>query len=552
MKKAVVLLSLTMMCRVALVRAGDANSPAVPQPQKTQVIILGTVHDLHYKNPHYSPSVLRDIILSLKPDAILNELPLSQVDPNGRPLFRDPNKNPEDWASDTVAAQLGLRQIPIDRPDREENRKKTNYYQRRKRAEKSLDKWMVEIAGKDPNCIDLKIFNTGSWAAEARDSVIYSMRPEIINSDIYDLVIRIKNEVWDEIGPHILTKYEWYETAASDWSFLAEEWKVRNKIMAENIINAAREYPGKRLVVITGAEHRHILRDLLKDNDAIELKEFWELSGPPSKQNSRQDDASSPAVPQSEKTQVLIIGTLHEWHYKNPHYGPSVLRDIILSLKPDAILNELALSMVDPNGRPKAGFRQPNNPSGPEEWIADEIATQLGIKQIPFDRPDRQEHFKKNNYFQRGERAEKLKDKWWAEISGKEPNCIDLKIFNIGVWADEALKAVVDSMRPEIINSDVFDLIVRIKKEVWYETVPQILAKYEGYETAASDWSFLAEQWKVRNKIMAENIIKAAKEYPGKRLVVLTGAEHRYILRDLLSKEQSIELKEYWEPNLRR
>ena len=115
-----------------------------------------------------------------------------------------------------------------------------------------------------------------------------------------------------------------------------------------------------------------------------------------------------------------------------------------------------------------------------------------------------------------------------------------------------AAQAQTKLTRPEAINSDAFDLTINIKHTVFYEIAPQILARYNGYETAASDFTFLAEQWKERNEIMAKNIINAAKENPGKRLVVVTGCEHRYILRDLLAKEQSIELKEYWEPNLRR
>jgi len=65
--------------------------------------------------------------------------------------------------------------------------------------------------------------------------------------------------------------------------------------------------------------------------------------------------------------------------------------------------------------------------------------------------------------------------------------------------------------------------------------------------TLIDDYYFFRDQWQERNRIIAGNIIKAAKEYHGKRLVVLTGATHRYILRDLLKNEPSIDLKEYWE-----
>ena len=82
---------------------------------------------------------------------------------------------------------------------------------------------------------------------------------------------------------------------------------------------------------------------------------------------------------------------------------------------------------------------------------------------------------------------------------------------------------------------------------MWYEIKPTILEKYQGYELLIKDYRFVRDEWHERNRIMADNIMKATKEYPGKRLVVLTGATHRYILRDLLKEESSIDLKEYWE-----
>jgi hypothetical protein len=35
--------------------------------------------------------------------------------------------------------------------------------------------------------------------------------------------------------------------------------------------------------------------------------------------------------------------------------------------------------------------------------------------------------------------------------------------------------------------------------------------------------------------------------YPGKRLVVLTGYEHRYRLRELLAQQKGVSVKEFWE-----
>jgi len=248
-----------------------------------------------------------------------------------------------------------------------------------------------------------------------------------------------------------------------------------------------------------------------------------------------------------KKTQVVIIGTIHSRHYSNPKYSPDILKQIILSLKPDVILNELPLSLVDPNGRPLEGIRGKGNPDGPECWAADDAAMELGIKQIPFDRPDRQENFKKTNYFERNKRSKELMNKWGEQTFREDPNSLDIKIAHLMSYAGQAEDQLFMNSGPEIINSETHDSVIRIKHSLWHDIMPAIWKKYPGWETLVDDSCFEKQQWEDRNRIMVNNIVKAAKEYAGKRLVVVTGATHRYILRDLLKNEPAVELKEYWE-----
>ena len=257
---------------------GSAESRVPPETKKTQVVIIGTIHGSHYKNPKYSPEILRQIILSLKPDAILNELPLSQVDPNGRPLFRDIKKHPEGWAADAVAMKLGIKQIPFDRPDREENYKKTNYFERQKQAGKLANEWGEQIMKEDPNSVDFKIAQLLGYAARAEEHLFINSTPDVINSETHDSIIRIKFSLRYDIMPALLKKYPGYEALIDDYLFQKQEWTERNKIMVDNILKTAKEYPGKRLVVVTGASHRYVLRDLLKDVSSIDLKEYWEIT----------------------------------------------------------------------------------------------------------------------------------------------------------------------------------------------------------------------------------------------------------------------------------
>jgi C-terminal processing protease CtpA/Prc len=255
----------------------------------------------------------------------------------------------------------------------------------------------------------------------------------------------------------------------------------------------------------------------------------------------------SQVPPDCNKTQVVIIGTIHGTHNKNPKYNPDVLKEIIFSLKPNAILNELPLSLVDPNGRPIEELRKKDISGGPESWAADTVATQLGIKQIPFDRPDREENYKKTNYFVRQKNASEMANKWGNEAIKQDPNSLDVKIAQLMSYASQAEGQLFMNSGPEVINSVAFDSIIRVRHSVWYDILPVILKKYPGYETLIDDCLFQKQEWMERNKIMADNIVKAAKEYPGKRLVIVTGSMHRYILRDLLKDVNSIDLKEYWE-----
>jgi hypothetical protein len=256
----------------------ESEVPA--EAKETQVVIIGTIHSTHHKNPKYSPEVLKEIIVSLKPDIILNELPLSLVNPNGRPIEQIRGRDsdcPEVWAADQAAMELGVKQIPFDRRDREKNRQETDFYKKRKRSGEQRDKWLKEIKKDNPEAIELKISVLQDHAGQAQEHLRFNAGPKLINSDAFDSIIRVKDSVWEDILPVIMGKHPQHKHSIDDLHFLINEWQERNAIMANNIAKAAKQNPGKRIVVITGATHRYILRRLLKDKKVANLREFWEI-----------------------------------------------------------------------------------------------------------------------------------------------------------------------------------------------------------------------------------------------------------------------------------
>ncbi|MHC4575432.1 MAG: S41 family peptidase [Planctomycetota bacterium] len=309
---------------------GETQAP--PEAKKTEIIIIGTIHSFHHKNPKYSPEVLREIILALKPDAILNELPLSLVGPNGRPIIRAKDSScPEIWAADAVATQLGVRQVPFDRPDRQENFKKTKYFDRQKQANKVARKWTEHLTKDDPNSTDLRVALLMSLAGRAESYHFMKAAPQIINSDAHDSVIRIKHSLWFDIIPAILQDYPGYSTLISDYHFFTDQWRQRNRIMADNVVKAAKDHPGKRLVVVTGATHRYILRDLLKDEECIDLKEYWQITKPeverPQEPEGSKQPASSQVAAQTLVKEDPLCGVARLWaavkyNYALMQYAP--------------------------------------------------------------------------------------------------------------------------------------------------------------------------------------------------------------------------------------
>jgi hypothetical protein len=255
---------------------------------------------------------------------------------------------------------------------------------------------------------------------------------------------------------------------------------------------------------------------------------------------------SADALIDANKTQVVIIGTLHKRHYKSQKYSPEILKEIIISLKPDAILIEQDLSQVDPSGRPLEKFRAKDPNWDPENWITDEVAMQLGIKQIPFDRPDREEYYKKTNFLQRRKDYMASIKKWFEELKKDNPKSADLKILQL---LDSAFTASAQMRNgpPTILNSEGFDALTRLRRSLAFDIIPEILKKYPAYKSLSEEGHFIKDVWEERNRIMAKNIVKAAEQYPDRSLMVVTGAMHRYILRDLLKDEESIQLKEFWE-----
>jgi hypothetical protein len=56
----------------------------------TEVVLLGTLHGMHQQNPRYSLDTLRDLLVKLKPAAILRDLLSAQPEIQLREFYEIP------------------------------------------------------------------------------------------------------------------------------------------------------------------------------------------------------------------------------------------------------------------------------------------------------------------------------------------------------------------------------------------------------------------------------------------------------------------------------
>ena len=126
-----------------------------------------------------------------------------------------------------------------------------------------------------------------------------------------------------------------------------------------------------------------------------------------------------------------------------------------------------------------------------------------------------------------------------AEAKGLLRELHDLSAIRDAIGADRAL----------VINSATSDTAIRLKQEYSYAGLRRIIELSPGLADFADFQQWAAEFWTQRNETMDANIVRIAALFPGQRVAVICGYEHRYYLRSLLRNDETagrLKLREYW------
>jgi hypothetical protein len=238
------------------------------------------------------------------------------------------------------------------------------------------------------------------------------------------------------------------------------------------------------------------------------------------------------------QTTIAIVGTVH-----NPthEFGKSDLYRILQNFRPDLILFEFDSALMGPEMK----FRKQFLNIFEVNVIDSFITNNPGVLVRPFDIEGRNGFFAKTNYF-----SEEVN--MFTEIS---------RLYNTNLLSPDymalnkkalALNEAVNnyaSQSASRINSKAADDAVEAKMNWYHQNFPGMIRNTPSLQQYQNHMRHDSTFWQTRNLAMARHIEQFALLYKNKRILVITGHYHRYILKKLLSaRNGNLRLKEFYDP----
>jgi hypothetical protein len=123
------------------------------------------------------------------------------------------------------------------------------------------------------------------------------------------------------------------------------------------------------------------------------------------------------------------------------------------------------------------------------------------------------------------------------------------KIWNAYCTINDSLNRM-SSETPYIINQQIYCRLTERRQDYQYQKVAGIVNSHDSLKAMHSFYNANGEFWNTRNKTMAVHIVNFIRLYPNKRIMILTGAMHKYYLQKELTPLQDklkFRLQEYYE-----
>ena len=233
------------------------------------------------------------------------------------------------------------------------------------------------------------------------------------------------------------------------------------------------------------------------------------------------------------KTEVVLIGTIHQG---NQYFNHKTLYNIFKKYNPDIILWEQSSHFKRVFGLRTATFLKIWKPGIEQLSLQKYSRLNKKVNILPFDTTI----VSRKKYIQRRAKEEQA---FFTML-----NIAQKSLSDSTVYADYANKRnnyyhfIADTGLQRINKPDVIEMtrtlyhleekfILRLGRK--YITDSQLVKQQE------DDFTF----WIARNDYMVKQIIKYIDQFPGKRIIILTGLNHKYYLQEKLLKQKDSAIK---------
>lgn len=255
-------------------------------------------------------------------------------------------------------------------------------------------------------------------------------------------------------------------------------------------------------------------------------------------------------------TTVCILATVHK---ANPNYNADSIVDILNLFQPDLILTEedtllfeaihkeykqnLQMPLFARVGR-SFGFGGPGENEG--RAVRKYKINHSSVDIRPYDYEGRNALYEKNHTFSREDEITKRIE---SLTKNRLLNGEQTKIWSVYGNINDTLNTL-SNQTPYSINQQTYYDITERRQEWQYHKVAEIISTNDNLKEYLEFYRNNGEFWDIRNKEMAKHIAIFIQLYPKKRIMVLTGAFHKYyLLKELTSLQDQLKfrLREYYE-----
>ena len=237
--------------------------------------------------------------------------------------------------------------------------------------------------------------------------------------------------------------------------------------------------------------------------------------------------------------EVVVVGTVHN---ATPKFSVDTLLGILDRVRPAVILVELDSSFFDDSSRIRPEYQAVSL----ENVAVTRFSARTGTPLRPYDIEGRNRTYQQQDYFARQRRL--------SEAVGQADDRGSLVPEAKGLLRElddlSAIRDAIGADRAGVINSAASDTAIKRKQEYSYAGLRRIIELSPGLAEFADFWRWADEFWTRRNETMRANIVRIAALFPGRRVVVICGYEHRYYVRSLLRQDEvagRLTLREYWD-----